>query len=290
MGVLIALLPTLLPLIPSLITTVEGLFGKNKGADKMATILAMLQALISQLQKTGALPGGVLPGNNVLQPLIETILAQMKLTGKIDPSSIISMLSTTPVTPVVVMKENNTMSTESVFNTAYWLAKDPKVRALNDIPDFNTRQTAAMMLASQGFAIDVPIMVWDWSPYLVMLQRANYGYVWVPSALETPISIAPGVAQPGTVPYDPAHPSSNSIKVSVNLADYPPFNPPVVAPVPPSVTSLVGIDTGAGFFSAVLPDAPKSLKDGDTYKEARGTFTFHIAHSPFGTAYYFTQS
>ena len=51
-------------------------------------------------------------------------------------------------------------------------------------------------------------MAWGWDPYLVMAMRASYGYTWVPSALQPAVQMAPGLATPGLIPYDPANPPS----------------------------------------------------------------------------------
>ena len=104
------------------------------------------------------------------------------------------------------------------------------------LTDQDQRAAQAAQLASKGFTIDVPIMVWAWDPYLVMTLRSNYGYTWVPSALQPAVTMAPGISIPGAVPYDPAHPPAGSIHVSTNIQDYPPFNPPAqpAPPTPPS--------------------------------------------------------
>src|SRR5580693_2441277 len=97
----------------------------------------------------------------------------------------------------------STPTTQAAFDQAYWLAQPPAVQALQSISDFQTRLATAMQLATQGYTVDVPIMVWGWDPYLVMSQRQQYGYTWVPSALMAPVTMAPGVTQPGAIGYDP---------------------------------------------------------------------------------------
>ena len=97
-------------------------------------------------------------------------------------------------------------TTQQQFDQAYWASQPPAVQALQSITDQDQRATAAAQLATEGFTIDVPIMVWGWDAYLVMTMRAQFGYTWVPSALQPPVTIAPGDAQPGVVAYDPLHP------------------------------------------------------------------------------------
>lgn len=186
----------------------------------------------------------------------------------------------------------------STFDTAYWLSFDPKVQALRNIPvDVNMPETGgrtktAMSLATEGFVIDVPIMVWGWDAYLTMTLREQYGYTWVPSALMPPVQMAPGVPPlAGMAPYDPNNPPKGAIMVSVNPAAYPPFEKPVL-PIPPGTpTSLVGINEGAGYYQA-FPQAIAQLQDGEEYTaDPRGKFIFHKSQSPFapnGVSAWFT--
>ena len=117
-------------------------------------------------------------------------------------------------------------TTQQQFDAAYWASQPPEIQALQSIADPDQRADQAAELATNGFTIDVPIMVWGWDAYLVMTLRAQFGYTWVPSALQPPVTIAPGVAQPGVVAYNPSDPPPGSIMVSTNIADYPPFTPP----------------------------------------------------------------
>ena len=77
------------------------------------------------------------------------------------------------------------------------------------------RATLATQLASEGYSIDVPIMVWGWDPSTTMSMREADGYTWVPSALQTPVQDAPGLPSMGTLAaYDPNSPPAGSIAVS----------------------------------------------------------------------------
>src|SRR5271155_2187828 len=118
------------------------------------------------------------------------------------------------------MSPTNQNTTQQQFDQAYWASQPPQIQALPSITDPDQRAAEAATLATSGFTIDVPIMVWGWDPYLVMTMREQFGYTWVPSALQPPVTIAPGTAQPGVVAYDPLHPPAGSIKVSTNIADY----------------------------------------------------------------------
>jgi len=75
-----------------------------------------------------------------------------------------------------------------------------------------------MKLAQQGFTIDVPIMVWGWNPLVTMQLRQADGYTWVPSGLQPPIPVTPGIQMAGYTSYDPNHPPAGSIKVTTDFA------------------------------------------------------------------------
>jgi len=175
-------------------------------------------------------------------------------------------------------------ATQDEFDAAYWLHQPAAVQALGKLPSQEARTSLAAILASEGYLIDVPIMVWGWDAYLVMLQRKQYGYTWVPSALMPPVEVAPGFSSPGALPYDPLHPPAGAIMVSINIGDYPPLKPPPPVAVPAAApTSLVGNEEGlgSGYFQA-YPAARTQLTEGEVYKlDPRGPFVFHITESPF---------
>lgn len=95
----------------------------------------------------------------------------------------------------------------------YWSQQPPAVQALRNIEDPEERRAAAFRLAQQGYTIDNAIMVWGWDPVKTTQLRQEYGYTWVPSALQPNIAIAPGLSMPGVQPYDPNNPPPGSIKV-----------------------------------------------------------------------------
>lgn len=171
---------------------------------------------------------------------------------------------------------------KQTFDRLYWASKDPRLHQI--VGD----EKQAAQLAIQGLQVDVPIMVWGWDPFLVMMLRQSFGFTWVPAGLQPNITIAPGLGEPGATPYDPAHPPAGSIKVSLDSADYPPFTPPA-APSPAPVVGYVGIDELGGFFAANQPAADAffagTLKDGQEYDaDPRGKFIFHASRSPFAQA------
>lgn len=170
----------------------------------------------------------------------------------------------------------------------YWLSKPPEVRRL-DPNVTNTeaeRQIIAVECADKGHIVDVPIMVFGAHPYHTMLIRQGLGFTWVPSALQAPVNVAPGLQFPGEVPYDPDKPPQGSIKVSVDPKDYPPFNPPVVQ-LPPN-TVAVGAYTGLlnRYFS--LP-AGIGLPNGHSLSQDGGTFVKRVQANAIGTFHYFER-
>jgi hypothetical protein len=175
---------------------------------------------------------------------------------------------------------------QTAFDKAYWASQPPELQALPAIDDFGQRTLRAADLATKGFIVDVPIMAWGWDPYLVMTMRANYGYTWVPSALQPNVTVASGVTQPGSVAYDPGHPPPGSIKVSTNIADYPPLNPP--APTPPQSTNgdPVGLLSVGTLYLSVAGEA---YPDGATFTDSRGTFLKHVTITPFGRGNYWEK-
>ncbi len=173
-------------------------------------------------------------------------------------------------------------TTQSEFDQAYWASEPPEIVAAfgpASTLSQDDRTTRAVQLAQQGFTIDIAIMVWDWDPYLVMTMRANYGFTWVPAALQPPITVAPGLSFPGAA-YDPNSPPAGSIPVSVNIANYPPYAPPAsTAPAAPPPQDPVGLQSVGNLYLSVVGD---SYPDGAEYTDSRGTFLKHVVITPFG--------
>ncbi len=96
---------------------------------------------------------------------------------------------------------------------AYWSKQPAAVQQLREIDNMDQRHGMATQLAAAGYQIDVPIMVWGWDAGKTMALRSDMGYTWVPSALQNPVSAAPGLTGPGITPYDPKNPPAGSIHV-----------------------------------------------------------------------------
>lgn len=176
------------------------------------------------------------------------------------------------------------MDDNKQFNDAYWLHQPKEVRVLRDIPDVEKSAQVVQDLALK-YLIDLPIMVWGWDPYKVMLMRESYGYTWVNSAGQPPPRVAPRTDFPndiGIKPYDPNNPPPGSIKVSTKISDYPPVDPPS-APAKPKPSSHIGPDMGGGFFTQIDPDTDTS-KEGDLVTGLDGAM-YKFRKYPFGGWY-----
>jgi hypothetical protein len=99
------------------------------------------------------------------------------------------------------------------YDEAYWAQQPPAVQQLRNITDYQTREQMGTQLAEQGYTIDVPIMVYGWDPSKVMATREAAGYTWVPSGMQKPIEMPPGITVPGMASYDPNNAPAGSIRV-----------------------------------------------------------------------------
>jgi hypothetical protein len=124
------------------------------------------------------------------------------------------------VTPAVVAPASSTAAADAKTwyastpaDDAYWSQQPAAVQQLRGIDDIGERRQLGEQLASEGYSIDVPIMVWGWDAGKVTAARESYGYTWIPSAMQQPVSAAPGITGAGIVQYDAAHPPSGSIQV-----------------------------------------------------------------------------
>ena len=176
------------------------------------------------------------------------------------------------------------------FDTVYWASQPPAIRSAfsGPVPSLAVQQARAVsaaQLASQGYVVDVPIMVYGFDPCQEMAQRLSFGLTWVPSALQNGLGqpggfALPGVpTQPGQTPYDANKPPAGSVKVSVSLQDYPPFDPPAPPPSSSAPADPVG---GLNFGNIYLTAPGDQAPDGATVTNSRGTFTKHVALTPFG--------
>ncbi|HEX5227051.1 MAG TPA: hypothetical protein VFW44_05050 [Bryobacteraceae bacterium] len=123
------------------------------------------------------------------------------------PTASASTPSTTPASEAPVL------DAQQAFDQSYWATQPAAIIALRNA-DPSERSTMAAQLASEGYKIDVPIMVWGWDPSIVTSMRQAEGYTWVPSALQSPVEMLPGLpSMGGLAAYNPGNPPANSILV-----------------------------------------------------------------------------
>jgi hypothetical protein len=101
---------------------------------------------------------------------------------------------------------------------AYWATQPAAVQALRAIPNEADRTAKAQELSQQGYAIDVPIMLWNLDPLAIMKVRQAGGMTWIPAMGQDAPQTGPGINFPGMRPYDPAHPAPGSLPVSTDWA------------------------------------------------------------------------
>lgn len=188
------------------------------------------------------------------------------------------------------------LSAEQQFDQVYRAAQPPEVRSLMDMPAdsqeaISARVSRGAALAAKGYTIDAPIMIYAWDPYLCMSQRLAAGLTWVPSALQPGLGMPggysfPGLNTPGLQPYTSKAPAG-AIVVSVNPADYPPFDPPAPVPQISAPVDPVGPQSVGNLYLSTA--AGNAYPDGATLSEQRGTFLKHVSVTPFGRMNYWEK-
>jgi hypothetical protein len=86
-------LPKITPLVTSLITHAEALFGAKTGPTKFQSVLDAATPFINALSASGKIPG-TLDGVSV-GTIIETIVQDLKSKNLLDPSSVIPSIAPT---------------------------------------------------------------------------------------------------------------------------------------------------------------------------------------------------
>lgn len=178
------------------------------------------------------------------------------------------------------------------FDDAYWASLPLELQALRNAPTDQV-EAQAEALAQRGFTIDVPIMVFQWDPYVVMTLRQNAGLTWAPSALQPNIGYyTQGVNNPPYQPYDPTKPPAGSIKVSNDIKDYPPVVKP--APVPAPSTDVVGSLVFGNLYGpgpgAMKDSLTPNVTDGQHVSQDGSDFTARVVRTLFGISVSFTKN
>lgn len=184
---------------------------------------ALSDAVTQTLQKFGINPNSV---NISIAPASVSANSSAKAPAAADPGVTSTKASIPSLAPFMNSSSNSSavsaLASQDVqppqdpvqsFNDAYWAKQPAAVQQLRTVTDQGQRTLMATQLASQGYKIDVPIMVWGWDPSQVTSLRQSYGYTWVPSALQNPVAVAPGLTEPGMQPYDPNNAPAGSIAV-----------------------------------------------------------------------------
>lgn len=130
-------------------------------------------------------------------------------TGAVSPSSVAGGGERPEVT---AQPNAQSVSAGTATDDAYWAQQPLAVRQLRNM-GYDQRMQVGTQLAEEGYTIDVPIMIWGWDPGKVTATREAAGFTWVPSALQQPVTAAPGITAPGLIPYDPNNPPQGSIRV-----------------------------------------------------------------------------
>jgi hypothetical protein len=199
-----------------LMTAIEGLLQKSGTGSQLEIDITPNQG---QNSANGQLTVTV---KDVTTPTSSTPAATPSPTTQTAPITLMSS-----VTPTSTSKTASSGTAESSSPTptdvsgmtpdqAYWASQPAAVQALQNMPG-DQRYYAAQQLATQGYAIDVPIMVDGLDPLATMMQRQADGYTWVPSALQANIPVGPGISWPGPA-YDPNNPPPGSIMVTTAFA------------------------------------------------------------------------
>jgi hypothetical protein len=141
----------------------------------------------------------------------KTIAASKAVTSPVGFNALVPKTSAAVSAP----SASASVATDAVQSAddAYWAKQPAAVQQLRNIDDYSQRAELGAQLASEGYSIDTPVMVWGWDPGKTTQLRQDFGYTWVPSAMQSPVTAAPGITGAGIIPYNPANPPAGSINV-----------------------------------------------------------------------------
>lgn len=154
------------------------------------------------------------------------------------------------------------LATAQALQKAYALSRPPEIQALlakRATPNLAVPPLTyvdgpelyfeAQQLGKQGLLVDGEIDGYGTLVIAAMTERLNSGYAWWVNIMQ-PVPGSPvGYSDPNVRP-------PGALKVSINPADFPPFNPPVVTPAPPA--SVIGPAFGGSYQ---LPGPDGALHD-----------------------------
>jgi hypothetical protein len=131
-----------------------------------------------------------------------------------DVESATPSASDLPTSAAQAEASQSSIDEQQAFDNEYWASQPAAVQQLRYIQNPTERTQLATQLAGEGYSIDVPIMVWGWDPSITTGLREQEGYTWVPSALQNPVEMAPGLPAVGSqAAYNPNQPPAGSIMV-----------------------------------------------------------------------------
>src|SRR5690242_19145310 len=172
-------------------------------------------AISATLEKFGLDPSkvsitiGPSAGNSALPSLASPMLT----TPPANPTT--PATSSGPdLTSIAMQKKMSHWYANDPADDAYWNSQPAPIQQLREIDDYDQRLALATKLAGAGYKIDYPIMVMGMDAGKTIALRQAYGYSWVPSMMQNPVGLAPGLSFPGTLQaYDPTSAPDGSIAV-----------------------------------------------------------------------------
>lgn len=214
-----------------LLTAIEGLLQNSENGSKFEIDItpsqgqnsdgSQLTVTVKNTSAASAAPSSSASSTSQSTPVtLMSSVTPITTTTQTQPTPTPGTQAATPASTQAAVASTPALSSEQLANMtpdqAYWASQPAAVQALQNMPT-DQRYEAAQQLASEGYTIDVPIMVDGMDPLATMIQRQIDGYTWVPSALQANIPVGPGIDYPGPA-YDPNNPPPGSIQVTTDFA------------------------------------------------------------------------
>jgi hypothetical protein len=124
-----------------------------------------------------------------------------------------ALIPPTNATPPPTPPPTSPLTAPQSADDVYWAKQPAAVQQLRNIGDYGQRSQMAGQLAAEGYSIDTPVMVWGWDASQTTQLRQGFGYTWVPSAMQAPVTAAPGLSGGSITAYNLLNPPPGSIPV-----------------------------------------------------------------------------
>ena len=124
-----------------------------------------------------------------------------------------ALVPLTDTTPPPTPPPTSPITAPQPADDVYWARQPAAVQQLRNIGDYGQRSQMAGQLAVEGYLIDTPVMVWGWDASKTTQLRQGFGYTWIPSAMQAPVTAAPSLSGGSITAYNPLNPPSGSIPV-----------------------------------------------------------------------------